>query len=377
MTRHRDKILILGAGHAGCGMAVDFEDRKAGSSLLWAADGHDRVFQKIARQGCLPSYLELNGTFEPALTKDLEYGFSRAWLAMVTTPATGQDNIIATIAKLANERKIDGSKTLLMFNSGRLVSPIAAQRLKEAGFKNILETCKSPYSSRIEELDDGTVRVRLNAYKRRLHIAGLRPISLYDRTRLNRTFRMKIVYVSNVLKLFLLGQYFIHIGTVLSNLSPIENREPKKFYSGLMSPAVCKLSEHAHQLTLEVASTLGFTGMETMLEAFKEDYGNGAADLASFVRDCPELNRRPGLPSSTKDRQLDEDVLYYAVPIVSIAEALGVAGSHLDIVRGWVASASVLNGRDYRAEGRNLGDFGLSDDATREQILKAFNARAD
>ncbi|KAJ9150990.1 6-phosphogluconate dehydrogenase C-terminal domain-like protein [Coniochaeta hoffmannii] len=377
MTTKRDKILIIGAGHAGCGMAVDFEDRKAGATLLWAAEGHDRVFQKIARQGCLPSYLDLNGTFEPELSKDLDYGFSRAWLAIVTTPATGQDGIIAMIAKLVDEKNIDGSETLLMFNSGRLISPIAWQRLKDAGFKNILETCKSPYSSRVEELDDGTVRVRLNAYKHRLHIAGLHPISLYDRTRLNRIFRMKVIYVSNILKLFLLGQYFIHIGTVLSNLSPIENKEPKKFYSGLMSPAVCKLSEHAHQLTLDVASKLGFTGMETMLEAFKKDYGSDAADLGSFVRDCPELNRRPGLPSSMKDRQLDEDVLYYAVPVVSIAEALHVGGTHLDMVKGWIASASALNGKDYRAEGRDLGDFGLSGNARREQILEVFSARED
>ncbi|OIW26359.1 6-phosphogluconate dehydrogenase C-terminal domain-like protein [Coniochaeta ligniaria NRRL 30616] len=377
MTTKRDKVLILGAGHAGCGMAADFEDYKKGSTILWAADGHDRVFRKIKRQGCLRSYLELNGTYNPELTKDLEYGFSRAWLAIVATPATGQHDIIAIIAKLMEGKKINGSKTLLMFNSGRLVAPLAAQQLKDAGFKNILETGKSPYSSRVEELDDGTVRVRLNAYKRRLHVAGLNPISLYDRTQLNRIFRMKVIYMPNILKLFLLGQYFIHISAVLSNLSPIETKEPKKFYSGLMSPGVCTLSEHAHQLTLDVATKLGFTGMETMLEAFKNDYDSDAPDLASFVRDCPELNRRCGLPDSTRHRQLDEDVLYYAAPVVSIAEAVGVTGTHLDIVRGWIASASVLNGKDYRAGGRKLEDFGLSADATKEQILDLFNARRD
>ncbi|KAH8903849.1 6-phosphogluconate dehydrogenase C-terminal domain-like protein [Coniochaeta sp. PMI_546] len=377
MTLKRDKILILGAGHAGCGMAADFEDRREGSTILWAADGRDRIFQKIRRQGYLPSYLELKGTFNPELTKDLRYAFSRAWMAIVATPATGQDDIIAIIAKLAGEKKLDGSEILLMFNAGRLVAPLSAQRLKDASFKNILETCKSPYSSRVEELDDGTVRVRLNAYKRRLHIAGLSPISLYDRTQINRIFRVKVIYVSNILKLFLLGQYFIHIGTILSNLSPIETKEPKKFYSGLMTPGVCSLSEHAHQLILDVASKLGFTGMETMLEAFKRDYACETADLASFVRDCTDLNRRVGLPSSTKDRQLDEDVLYYAVPVVSLAAALGVAGTHVDIVRGWIASASVLNGTDYHKEGRKLENFSLPADATKEQILNMFNTRPD
>lgn len=250
-------------------------------------------------------------------------------------------------------------------------------RLENADFKNILETCKSPYSSGVEELDDGTVRVRLNAYKHRLHIAGLSPISLYDKTQLNRIFRVKVIYVCNILKLFLLGQYFIHICTVLSNLSAIETKEPKKFYSGLMSPGVCSLSEHAHQLTLDIASALGFVGMETMLEAFKNDYASDATDLPSFVRDCTDLNKRVGLPSSTKDRQLDEDVLYYAVPIVSLAERLDIRGRHLDIVRGWIASASVLNNKDYFANGRKLEDFGLPDHATKEQILRFFNALPD
>lgn len=44
MTTKRDKILILGAGNAGCGLAADFEDRKKASTILWAADGHDRIF---------------------------------------------------------------------------------------------------------------------------------------------------------------------------------------------------------------------------------------------------------------------------------------------------------------------------------------------
>lgn len=70
--------------------------------------------------------MQLNGTFHPELTKDLEYSFSRAWLAIVTLPATGHDDIISIIAELADKKCIHGSKVLLMFNSGRLVSPIAA-----------------------------------------------------------------------------------------------------------------------------------------------------------------------------------------------------------------------------------------------------------
>ncbi len=86
MMTKREMVLILGVGHAACGTDADFEAGKKRSTTLWAADSHDRTLPKIKRQGSLPSYLELNGTFNLEITKDLEYGFGRACLVVVTTP---------------------------------------------------------------------------------------------------------------------------------------------------------------------------------------------------------------------------------------------------------------------------------------------------
>ncbi|KSV72231.1 hypothetical protein N183_27060 [Sinorhizobium sp. Sb3] len=380
MAYLNEQMLILGAGNTGCGMAADFESRRAGSTTLWAAPGHDRVFQKIKNQGNLPAYQDLSGTFYPELTQDLGAALARARVVIVTTPATGQDEIIDAIIDAAGGGKVDCSKAFLFFNSGKMVAPIAKKRLDAAGvvFKNIGENGKSPYTSRVDEHPTkGTVRLRLNGYKGRLHVAGLDPIDAADRRELDKLFSMQLIYVSNILKLNLLMQYFIHPATMLANISPVETHEAKRFYRDLMTESVCELAETTHGLTLSVAEALGFKNMEGMLEAFKKDYNSEATTLYEFAQTCEELNRRPGLPVSMTSRQLVEDILFYAVPVVSIAKALGIEGTARTIVEGWIAQTTVIYKKDCWAEGRKLEDFGLPANATKAQILAVFNAKAD
>lgn len=140
MTTKRDKILILGAGNAGCGMVADSKTARRGPPF----SGLRTVMTESSRRS------RDRAAFHPVFMEDLDHGSNRAWLAIVTVPATGQDDSIPMIAELADNKGVHGSKVILMFNSGRLVGPIAAKRLENAGFKNILETCKSPYSSHVE-----------------------------------------------------------------------------------------------------------------------------------------------------------------------------------------------------------------------------------
>ncbi|GKZ85332.1 hypothetical protein AnigIFM56816_011101 [Aspergillus niger] len=364
---NKPRVGIIGVGHAGCALAVDFESRNV-KAILWAAPGHRRVYDRLAEQGHLDATEAITGRFYPSLTQELADVLQATRVILIAVPSTAHDEIIATLAQY------NLSQHVVIFITGNFIASIAAARLQA---KAVMTTSRAPYSSRTQLNDAGEVQIRINGIKKRLEIARFGgPVDQRTRHYLGLLFSMPLVWYTNTLQLDLSTNHgVVHPPTMLCNIGPIRRQETDLFfYRDCMTPEVCDLMLAADRERLQVAAALGFTEMESVLEMFNADYGAQCSDLATFVASNAQLNKRPGLPGSMLARQVSQDIPFWCVPVASLGEALGVP---TPIISGWILSCSTLNKTDYRAVGRTLSSFSLPEGASKEEILLAFNALDD
>jgi opine dehydrogenase len=164
-----------------------------------------------------------------------------------------------------------------------------------------------------------------------------------------------------------------HVATVATNLGSLQNRSDTTLLWGEgASPGVVNVIEavDADYLTLRRA-----LGLPTELRY--EDYlvcqgvakekGETlhdtihASDLAKAQFQCG--------PGALDHRYIAEDVPYSLVLASSLATELGVA---VPVIDGLIEIVSAAAGKDYRAEGRTLADWGL-DGAGRNGLLQAVD----
>jgi opine dehydrogenase len=152
-----------------------------------------------------------------------------------------------------------------------------------------------------------------------------------------------------------------HVATVVTNLGSVENRTDVMLLWGEgASPGVARVigavdEEYAHlrdalglptQLRYEdflVAQGL----IDRKRETIHQTINNSLLAEARFQ--CG--------PGALDHRFISEDVPFSLVLASSIAAELGEA---VPVIDGLISIATAASGRDYRAEGRTLSDWGLS-----------------
>lgn len=359
------RVGIIGVGHVGCALAADLESRNI-QTTLWAAPGHRTIFDRLAKQDYLEASEAKTGRFYPNLTTNLDELVHSTEIIIVAVPTTGHGEVLTELAKYNLHRHIAA------FITGNFVGPVAAATINAHA---IICTSRSPYTSRTEEASSGEIRIRFNGIKKRLEIAGFGKVNQSARDTMNRVFAIPLVWHSNTLKLDLATNHgVVHPPTMLSNMGAINNQSNLFFYRDCMTPEVCSLMLAADRERLAVAAALGFTDLEDILDMFNKDYGTEHADLAVFMNKVDALNKRPGLPASLKARQISQDIPFWCVPVASLGKALNVS---TPVINGWINSSMCINQVDYREVCRTLHTFGIRDNASVEEILRAFKATED
>jgi opine dehydrogenase len=141
---------------------------------------------------------------------------------------------------------------------------------------------------------------------------------------------------------------------ILMNITRVEAKEDFKFYMQGISPLVAGILEKMDVERVTVANAYG-VAVPTARQWLAEAYGSRGDSLYEQIQNT-DAYKTVLAPVDIDTRYIFEDVLTGCVPTSCAGKAIGVKTEVLDTLIKW---ASILYGRDFRAEGRNeaLIDF--------------------
>jgi opine dehydrogenase len=127
------------------------------------------------------------------------------------------------------------------------------------------------------------------------------------------------------------------------------------YYSQGITPSVALILERMDEERMAVARSLGVRSLSAR-EWLYMTYDSPGKDLHESIQNTASY-RGIKAPSTIAHRYIYEDVPMSLVPIASIGESLGIKTPTIDMI---IDLASLLHGKDYRAEGRTARKLGLA-----------------
>jgi len=340
------KIAVISSGNGGQSMVAYFT-YLGYRAALYAREA-ERVDMFPDNRFVISGEVEAEVDVE-LVSADMGKVVKDAYLIMVTTPAQYHPIVARAMAPYL----VDGQAVVL--NPGRTFGTLAfAKVLSECGCTaNIMlgETDTFAFTCRCPELRKPQIykikdSVRLaahdNVYAQQL-LGILREIFPMF------SLASSILYTgfSNI------GMIF-HPMPILMNITRVEAKEDFKFYMQGISHLVAGILEKMDVERVAVANAFG-VAVPTARQWLAEAYGSRGDSLYEQIQNT-EAYKTVLAPTDIDTRYIFEDILTGCVPTSCAGKAVGVQTEVLDTLIKW---ASILYGRDFRAEGRNeaLIDF--------------------
>ena len=132
------------------------------------------------------------------------------------------------------------------------------------------------------------------------------------------------------------------------NITRVEAKEDFKFYVQGISPLVAGILEKMDLERVAVANAFG-VAVPSARRWLEECYGSRGDSLYEQIQNT-DAYKTVLAPTDIDTRYIFEDILTGCVPTSCAGIAAGVQTEVLDTLIRW---ASILYGRDFRAEGRN------------------------
>jgi len=153
------------------------------------------------------------------------------------------------------------------------------------------------------------------------------------------------------------GNLVAHPAPTILNTGRIEfsKGEFYLFQEGF-TPSVGKVVQAIENERLELCSVLGYRRIPSEERILRLGYHTKRAScLADAYSTSPVFRSLRG-PFSLQDRYISEDVQYGFVLLSSLGRMLGIPTPTIDAI---IHLASVINGKDYRQEGRTIESLGI------------------
>lgn len=351
------KIAILGAGNGGQALAGWLAAKRFNISLY---DRNPQRIKRIKENGGI----ELTGqvhikTSIDTVSNNICETVRGADLILVATTATAHKEIAEKIAEILTDNQI------IVLNPGRTGGALE--------FKNTLNKLvpnKKLYIAEVQTLvfacriiEDGKVNI----------------IGIKDRVLVSAVPSSDTPHVINCLKKGfdcfypaqnILETSFENIGAMfhpcvtLFNEAAIERGESFYFYRD-MTEGLARLIEEADKERLEVAKAYGYDAISAK-EWVSYAYGGIKGDTL-----CERMQNNPAYydiiaPKTINCRQITEDIPTGIVPLSELGKVAGVPTPLLDSL---ITICSLLLHTDFKSEGRNLDNLGLSG-MSKEEIIK-------
>jgi len=342
------EIAVIGAGNGGTAVAGDLTLAGHRVRLFEFAEYAAANLEPIRATGTIEvTGVARTGTAQVGLaTTDIAEAIDGAGVIMVTTQSLAHERVArALLPHLA-----DGQVVMLWPGSGG--SLVFNQVFREAGFDRdvvIGEGVTLPYCCRRLK-GPGTVNIhRLDGP--RMLVAAL-PAADTPRLMqaLEGSYADRCQAAHGVIEPALYNPNIVaHPVGGLLNMGRIEFTDGDFWmYKEGFTPSVKKVIYTLDLQRMEVMAALGYDprGYDWLFEA---SYGS---DFEGFVPDSSKG------PFSMQDRYITEDVPVGMVLTASIGRKIGVPTPTYDAM---IELASIVNDRDFYAEGRSLENLGLAD----------------
>ncbi len=355
------EIAVIGAGHGGLAMAGHLAIMNFPVRLYNRHE--ERIWGVISTGGIEMEGDEVEGFGPISLaTTRIEEAIKGIRLIMVVVPATAHRDI----AEICAPHLEDGQ--IIVLNPGRTFGALEfRQVLTSLGCKAdviVAETQTFIYASRIL----GPGQSMIFGIKNSIPVASIRAHLIPEVLKVLRIPYPQFVPGDNVFKTSFdnIGSVF-HPAVCVLNAGWIEDVVDFQFYHEGISPSVAKVLEEIDAERIAVAETLGFHAMSARHWLYRA-YNAAGADLFQAIR--ANLGYK-GIqaPSHLKMRYLNEDIPMSLVPMASLGQKFGIETPAMDAV---IKLGSLLNGRDYWAEGRTVERLGIAEMTPKELRLLAI-----
>jgi len=340
------KIAVISSGNGGQSMAAYFA--YLGYRVALYAREAERVDMfpdfKFTISGVINAETDVE-----LVSSDMEAVIKDAELIMVTTPAQYHPIVARAMAL----HLVDGQA--LVLNPGRTFGTLA--------FSKVLSECGSKAKIMLGETDTFTFTCRCPELRKPqiFKIKDAVRLAAHD----NSYAKELLSLLHEIFKMYSLAESVLYTGfsnigmifhpmPILMNITRVEAKEDFKFYVQGISPLVAGILEKMDLERITVANAYGIA-VPTAKRWLEECYGSRGSSLYEKIQNT-DAYKTVLAPTDIDTRYIFEDILTGCVPISCAGKAAGVQTEVIDTLIRW---ASILYGRDFRAEGRNenLIDF--------------------
>jgi opine dehydrogenase len=353
-------IAVLGAGHGGLAMAGHLA--LMGYQVNLFNRGEERLWG-VKSSGGIELVGEVTGFGAINMaTCNISEAVSDANLIMVVVPALAHRWIAEQVAPFLKDGQI------IVLHPGRTFGALE--------FKLVLNTLNVNADVIISEAQTflyasraiGPAQVKIFSVKNSIPVASIR--SHYIPLVINqlRKFYPQFVPGDNIFKTSFenIGSVF-HPALCILNAGWIEDDAQFQFYHEGATESVARVLEQVDKERIAVAEALGIRAISAR-EWLYIAYSTAGDRLFEAMRKNPGY-RGIMAPRTLKMRYIEEDVPFSLVPISSVGKLFQVNTPAIDSL---IQLASILNNKNYWAEGRTTSRLGISNLNLRELRLLAI-----
>ena len=349
------KVAVLGCGNGAHAIAGDMALRGHEVSIWENPSFASNLDHIIKNNKSIELKGEVNGIARlSAVSSNPEDVICGADIIYCVMPSFGQESAFDYISPFVEA----GQKILIM--PGNFGSVSLYMKLKERGIADkvlIAESDTIPYATRLQE-DKSSLVFGVKESMWISAIPGKRTSELIEG--LKNVFPIGLNLLPDVISVALANTNMIlHCPTMIMNAGRIENGQRFRFYNDGMTGSVCKVMEMMDSERLAVGKAWGYDLISEYDDAIS-NYNLDRSKYSSlhdiFVDHPVYGNHGADSPASMTFRYLSEDVPYLLVPLSDMAMLANIPVPTIDSV---IQLAQVINGTDYRKNGRGIDALGL------------------
>jgi len=356
------KFAVLGAGGGGQVMAAHLT-MKGFKVNLYEHPNFKHVIEPIVKQGGIYLTGTLGSYFARLnmVTSDMKEAIEGADIINIVVPAFAHRAFCKELAPLLKEGQI------VIFHPGYLGSLLLARALKEVNQNQkiiIAEAQTMLYNAR----NKGPAHAWAFGIKKEVQLAafpGKYTKKLVDA--INIAFP-QYVPARDILETFLNNIALVfHPAPTILNAGRIESTKGNyKYYWEGVTDSVARFMESIDEERLNIAEKLGLKRVycKDWLKIMYSQYGAKGNTLREVLLNCQNYEIG-ATPSSLKFTYISQDVPYGLVPMISLAEGIGINTPYSRVT---VQMASYLNEIDYWKEGYNQESMGIQNMNLNEMV---------
>ncbi len=342
------KFSIIGAGAGGTLLAIQLKIMGLSVKLM---DNNKEIIDKMNELDTLKATGKTEAEAKPDLiTTDIGQCIGDTDVIMVCTTTDAHPDVATAAAPFLKDGQI------VVLNPGHLGGVLV--------FRNALKMSGCNANIMVAEASDLMYACRTMEIGHTFHSGIKERIKLASVPAKDAEFicdELKDIFpcfipAKNILETGLGGSGgLLHSIPCVMNINKVELKQEFDYYIEGLTPGVCNIIEKADKERIAVSDALNVS-VEPVLDHLKKVYKLEPNNLYDAIQSCKPYYGIKS-PANTNHRFFQEDTLCDLVPIASLGKLLEIPTPTIDAI---ILLESILLGKDFIAEGRNIEALGLA-----------------